>query len=70
MKMTVFWFVVPCSLVEIDGRLRDTHCLHHQGALMIEAVSTSETLVNFYEIARRKVPEYSHLQTISCFLLV
>jgi hypothetical protein len=23
--------VAPCSLVEIDRRLRDAYCLHHQG---------------------------------------
>jgi hypothetical protein len=27
----------------------------------MEAASTSETLVNFYQIARRKNPEDSHL---------
>jgi hypothetical protein len=31
MKMTVFWNVAPCSLVEIDRRFRDSYCLHHQG---------------------------------------
>jgi hypothetical protein len=31
-------------------------------ALMMVAVSTSETSVNFYEIARRNVPENEHLQ--------
>jgi hypothetical protein len=30
MKITVFWDVVPCSLVEIDRRFRGTYCLHHQ----------------------------------------
>jgi hypothetical protein len=29
--MTVFWHVVPCSLVEIDRRFRGAYCLHHQG---------------------------------------
>jgi hypothetical protein len=29
---------------------------------MMEAVSTSETSVNFYQITRRKNPENSHLQ--------
>jgi hypothetical protein len=31
-------------------------------ALMMEAVSTSETLVNFYETTRRNIPKDSHLQ--------
>jgi hypothetical protein len=36
--------------------------LHHQGdALTMEAVSTSETLVNVYQTTRRNNPEDSHL---------
>jgi hypothetical protein len=31
-------------------------------ALMMEAASTSETLVNFYQTTRRNNPEDSHLQ--------
>jgi hypothetical protein len=30
-KMTVFWVVAPCSLVEVYQRFRDPCCLHHQG---------------------------------------
>jgi succinate dehydrogenase/fumarate reductase cytochrome b subunit len=30
MKMTVFWDVAPCSLVETDKRFRGACCLHHQ----------------------------------------
>jgi hypothetical protein len=30
-KMTVFWDVVPCSLVEIGCRFGGAYCLHHQG---------------------------------------
>jgi hypothetical protein len=32
-------------------------------ALMTEAASTSETLVNFYQTTRRNNPEDSHLHT-------
>jgi hypothetical protein len=32
-------------------------------ALMMEAVSTSETSVNFYQTTRRSIPKDSHLQT-------
>jgi hypothetical protein len=32
--------------------------------VMMEAASTSETLVNFYRTTRRYKPEDSHLQTI------
>jgi hypothetical protein len=47
MKMAIFWVVGPYNLVLI--------------ALMMEAVSTSETLVNFYQSTRRYNPEDSHL---------
>jgi hypothetical protein len=33
-------------------------------ALMLEALSTSETSVNFYEIARRNITEDCHLHTL------
>jgi hypothetical protein len=32
-------------------------------ALMMEAASTSETSVSFYETTRRNIPEDSHLHT-------
>jgi hypothetical protein len=54
-------------------RFRGAYYLHHQGddggskylsnALMLEAASTSETLVNFYQTTRRNNPEDSHLYT-------
>jgi hypothetical protein len=47
LKMAVFWVVAPCS----------------QGALMMEAARTSETLVNFYQTTRRYNPADSHLRT-------
>jgi hypothetical protein len=56
MKMAVFWVVAPCSMVEVKQHSRGPCCLHHQGALMIEAARTSETLVNFYQTTRR----YNH----------
>jgi hypothetical protein len=33
------------------------------GALMMEAASTSETSVNFYQTTRRNNPEDSHVHT-------
>jgi hypothetical protein len=35
-------------------------------ALMMEAASTSKTLVNFYQTTQRNIPEDSHLQTRCC----
>jgi hypothetical protein len=60
MKVTVFWDVALCSLVEIDRRFRSAYCLHYQ-ALMVEAERTSETPVSIYETTRHNVPEDSHI---------
>jgi hypothetical protein len=54
MEMAVFWDVAPCSLVEVYRRFR--------GVLMMEAVSTSETSVNFNKTTRYNNPEDSHRQ--------
>jgi hypothetical protein len=48
--MAVFW-VVPASIIS------------SMIALMMEAASTSETLINFYQTTRRNNPEDSHLHT-------
>jgi hypothetical protein len=60
MKMTVFWDVAPCSLVEVYRRFRCAHCLHHQGD---ETTRTSKMSVNFYQTARHNIPEDVHLHT-------
>jgi hypothetical protein len=52
--MAVFWVVVPYSLIEVYRRFI---------ALMMEAVSTSETSVNFYQTTRRYNPEDSYLHS-------
>jgi hypothetical protein len=46
--MAVFWVVAPCSLTMIT--------------LMMEAASTYEMSVNFYQTTRRNNPEDGHLQ--------
>jgi hypothetical protein len=66
MKMTVFWHVAKCSLVEIRRHFRGTHCLHHQGEeclLMTEEISTSETSVYFYQSTRSSILEESQFHT-------
>jgi hypothetical protein len=62
--MAVFWVVAPYSLV-VYPRFRVAFCLHHQGdesLIMMEAASTSETSVIFYQTTRRNSPEDSNLQ--------
>jgi hypothetical protein len=53
MKVSVFWDVAPCSHVEVDRRFI---------ALMMEAVRTSETSVNFNVTTRRYISEDSKLR--------
>jgi hypothetical protein len=70
LKMAVFWDVASCSLVHFDRCFEGAYCLHHQGdeqlvALMMEAISISETSVNIYQKTQRSLPEYSHLHTCS-----
>jgi hypothetical protein len=59
--MTVFWDVAPCSLVETDdvSEVITASII----ALMMEAVNTSETSVNFYHTSRINGPEDGHLHT-------
>jgi hypothetical protein len=56
---------VPCSLVEVYWCFRWSYSLHHQGN-MLEAVSTSEMLVNFYKATWCNIPEDSRLHTRHC----
>jgi hypothetical protein len=35
MKFRVFWYVAPCSHVEVDRRFRVVYCLRHQGYVCI-----------------------------------
>jgi hypothetical protein len=59
--MAVFWDVALCSQVELYRHFRDTSYLQ----VMMEAVSTSETSITFYEISRRNIPEDINLQGTS-----
>jgi hypothetical protein len=54
MKFRVFWDVLPCSQVDVDGRFRGAYCLHHQG---------SETSDNIYLTTRKYISEDSKLHT-------
>jgi hypothetical protein len=62
MKMTVFWVVAPCSLVEfINASEVIAVFINSIIVLMMEAASTSETSGNFYQTTRRNNPKDSHL---------
>jgi hypothetical protein len=55
MKITIFWDVALCSLVEDYRRFRGTE------VLMMEAARTSETSVNLNQTTQRNIPEERHL---------
>jgi hypothetical protein len=59
LKMAVFWVVAPCRLVEVFSEVLAAFII----ALMMEAASTSEMSVNFYQTTQRYNPEDSHLLT-------
>jgi hypothetical protein len=65
MKVTGFWDVVPCGLLEVDR--------HFRGEIaMMMAVRNFETSVYFCETTRRYIPESCHLKTkeeYDCFEL-
>jgi hypothetical protein len=54
MKLRIFWDVLPCSQLNVEGRFR--------GALMMEAARTSETSVDIQLRTRQYIPEDSELQ--------
>jgi hypothetical protein len=45
MKMTVFWDIAPCNLLEVYRRFRSFCCLHHQGDESQRTVIFMKTLV-------------------------
>jgi hypothetical protein len=66
MTFIFFWDVSPCSLVKVDRRFRGAYCSII--TLMMEAVRTSETSVNFNVTTRHYIPEDSTLyyDVLSC----
>jgi hypothetical protein len=65
--MAVFWDTEPCSLVDTERCFWDAYCLRHQSvdnwtALMMEAVSASETSPNIYQTICRNIQKTAILQ--------
>jgi hypothetical protein len=60
LKVTAFWDVSSCSLVEVARRFRDAYCLRL--IAQIKAVSTSEKSISFCDTTRRNTPEGCHLR--------
>jgi hypothetical protein len=55
--------MLPCSVVGVYWRFRDTWCFHHQGdeTWTLEVASTSETSVNLHQCTRRNSTQDSDL---------
>jgi hypothetical protein len=67
LKMIVFWVIALCSLVDVYWCFRGA-CYLQQGSspgwwALMEAGSTSEMSINFYQTTRRNNPEDSHFYT-------
>jgi hypothetical protein len=66
MKMTIFWDVEPCRLVDFTdvSEVLTTSIIRATiiRSLMMEVVRTSETSVNFYQTTRCNITEDSYLQ--------
>jgi hypothetical protein len=63
MKMAVIWVVAPRRVVEVYQSFRGTRYVI---ALVMEASSTPETSVKFYQTTRRYNREESHLLSENC----
>lgn len=44
-KATTFWYVTPCTMLEIFRRLGETYCLSF--TMLVEAVRLSKTVLKF-----------------------
>jgi hypothetical protein len=63
-KVTVFWTVTPCSLVDMYGCFRGTCCLHLQGRG--DTSGSSEVLVPMYQTTQSQIPENCNLKETDC----
>jgi hypothetical protein len=57
LKMTTFWSIDPCGLVEVDRRFRGNYCLYHQGDY------TCKTSAHVNETTGRHVSQDRRLYT-------
>jgi hypothetical protein len=57
-KITVFWDVMPSTLVDMYQRFYETYCPQLQGKPKMEAQSYLEKLAPKYQTTRRHIPKY------------
>jgi hypothetical protein len=64
LKMTVFWNVVPSSMLDTDRYFRGAYCLHS------DEKSLSETSVSIYQNTWCNISEDSHFHNSHCEKLI
>jgi hypothetical protein len=60
-KMTVFWVVAPCNLVEIYKRFKGPCCLHHQGCSTFNGRNEPTSSIRVVRNVRGPFPCLGHL---------
>jgi hypothetical protein len=63
LKMSVFWDVARCSLVEFTDVSETLAASGTRATMIMEAAGASKTSVNFYQTTRFNIPEESDLHT-------
>jgi hypothetical protein len=61
-KISVFWDVDPCSLIDCDQHFRGTCCLHledRSSALKMEVAGLFKMLVMIHQATQHDIPEDS-----------
>jgi hypothetical protein len=66
MNITAFWDTETHSLIKVTG-ISQVITISFIRALMMDAVSTSETSINFHETTWSNIPEGCHLQLLNRF---
>jgi hypothetical protein len=61
-ELQVIWWT-GCESSGSHGREYEDDCLVGRCAVMIEALTTSETSVSFYQTSRRSIPDDSRLHS-------
>jgi hypothetical protein len=62
MKITVFWVVAPCSLVEVYWRYRGACCFHNQGD-RLHSATTQKTAI--FTLAAVRTSDLTHYLKLS-----
>jgi hypothetical protein len=65
-NLTVFWNIMPCSLIDVYQRFGEICFLHLNLNLKMEAAGDAEILVNIYSNTRRNILEDTNLHSHGC----